>query len=312
MTLDMPRPISLDLNQRLASVVLLAGALRPRRLSAMTGRAITELPIEPGRSILGHWHEQLAGLATAAPGGTPPHLSVRVMVNDTVMPPSLASLAPQPPVELQHDPRPLRGTGGLLRDIAEAYDDHQHLLVAAASRIAFEPIDTLLGLLLEHDAPVRVLAQEDGTPMDVYLIRCDALRCIPAVGYVDLKEQALPRIARQHRVGVVRRDRALTPPVRTADGYIKALRLYHRQRLARQGERLSPWAPAFGITEPTASVAPGAMLHDSVVLAGGRVGPGALVVRSIVARGAVVGPGQAVVDRVLSPRTDAPSAVDGA
>ncbi len=307
MTLDMPRPISLELNQRLASVVLLAGALRPRRLSLVTGRAIPELPLEPQRSILRHWQEQLAALAAAEP-----RLSVRVMINEAVMAPALAGLGPEPAVELRRDPRPLRGTGGLLRDIAEEHDDHEHLLVAAASRIVFEPIEPLLGLLLEHDAPVRVLAQDDGTPMDVYLIRCGALRRVPALGYVDFKEQALPRIAAHHRVVVVRRRRALTPPVRTAGGYIRALRLYHRQRLLRQGRRVSPWAPAFGIVEPGASVAAGAMLHDSVVLSGARVDPGAIVVRSIVGRGAVVGPGQALVDRVLSPAVDASPTVDGA
>ncbi|MEX0885163.1 MAG: hypothetical protein WD009_01870, partial [Phycisphaeraceae bacterium] len=246
MTLDMPRPVSVDLTERVAcdrlrairAVILLAGSLRPRRLTRLTHRAIPELPVDDRRCILKIWQDQLANLL-AARAGVGEHdeaaIDTRVLVNAGAPCPGTDVLAPAPRFDVERDPGEFRGTGGLLRDVAEAYDDDDHLLVATASRVAFDPLAALVARLLDHDADVRVLAHPDGSPMEVYVVRCAALRQIPRLGYVDFKEQALPRIVERHRVAVIRRPRALTPPVRTLGGYIKALRMVHCRRLAMAG-----------------------------------------------------------------------------
>jgi mannose-1-phosphate guanylyltransferase len=129
---------------------------------------------------------------------------------------------------------------------------------------------------------------------------------IPSIGYVDLKEQALPLIARKHRVQVIPRARPLALPLRTRADYIRALRWYHRS--PRVEPTTDPfeedWRPVFALCEQGADVDPSARLHDSVVLAGGRVERGAMVVRSVVCAGGVVERNQTVVDRVVTAAGD--------
>ena len=61
------------------------------------------------------------------------------------------------------------------------------------------------------------------------------------------------------------------------------------------------WQSTYTIIEDPASVAPGACVHDSVVLRGGRVEAGAVVVRSVVCAGGIVKRGQTLVDEVVAP-----------
>jgi hypothetical protein len=132
------------------------------------------------------------------------------------------------------------------------------------------------------------------------LIRCDALRSIPPVGFLDLKEQVLPRMARDWRVKVVSSQRP-SVPLRSLDNYIAALRA-----LNRSDEGPSPgdpfaedWRSAFSIKEARSAVSPRSRLHDSVVLDGGVVEDGATLFGSVVCAGSVVRGGETVVRRVV-------------
>src|SRR5690606_20299334 len=97
------------------------------------------------------------------------------------------------------DPVEYRGIGGVLRDLAGDYHRDDYILVANAAQLLLSPLSELATLLAESDADgpadVSLISHRDGTPSGLMLIRCGSLWCIPQVGYVDMKEQALPMIA---------------------------------------------------------------------------------------------------------------------
>ena len=146
-----------------------------------------------------------------------------------------------------------------------------------------------------------VMAHADGTPSGLMLIRCAALREIPSAGFSDMKEQALPLIARTHRIEVVQKQAPTGLTIRNVQDYIGALRGHHR-RLAGNGQDTGPfaedWQLSFQIIDEGAW-ADGARIHDSVVLRGARVQPGAVVVRSVVCGGALVQRGGMVAEDVI-------------
>jgi hypothetical protein len=150
----------------------------------------------------------------------------------------------------------------------------------------------LSGAALAQQAPdVGLIAHDDGSPSRLWLIRCGCLRRIPAIGYVDLMEQALPLIATAHNVTVTPHREPTGMPLRTHADYIRALRWHYRAR--RQGPAptdplAEDWEPLFQLSEAGVSISPDADVFDSVVLAGARVESGATIVRCVVCPGGVV------------------------
>jgi hypothetical protein len=139
------------------------------------------------------------------------------------------------------------------------------------------------------------------------LIACRALREIAAEGFVDMKEQALPRIAGRFDVRVLNRSRPSGLPLRTLDDYVTALR-YHHRRLRDDGVRETEvadplaenLAPAFALVEPGAEVDASARLHDAIVLSGGVVEAGAVLVRSVVCPGGVVRRERSIINQFVT------------
>jgi NDP-sugar pyrophosphorylase family protein len=117
---------------------------------------------------------------------------------------------------------------------------------------------------------------------------------------VDLKEQALPAIAARFSVKVVHFSNPTALPVRTRADYIEALVRHHGA--PPDGGEGRDWQPAFGLVEDPRDVGPGARIHESVVLRGGRVEAGAVLVRSVVCPGAVVRRGAMMVDELVAAR----------
>ena len=204
--------------------------------------------------------------------------------------------------DVETDPFEYRGTGGVLRDLAAAHDDDNLVLAGNASQLLTRPLAELVEALANTRADVAVLSQRDGTPTGLFLVRCGVLRGLPAAGFVDFKEQALPAIAAAHRVAVWEANRVALP-IRNLTDYLTALRWHHRSAAERVSEA-DPFserlASAFGFAEAGAEVHPTATLHDSVVLAGGRVEAGAVVVRSVVCPGGIVKRGDRVVDQLVT------------
>ena len=284
----------------LKAVVLLAGSVRANQLRKATGRAALQMPVGDHRSVLDCWREQLVTMAEQL--GIR-QLPVRVMVDKAShLKPGLRQYGPvQMSIEL--DPSELRGTGGLLSDLAGDYADDDLILVTHASQLLFEPLAELAGALAEVEADLSMICSASGTPSGLMLIRCGCLREINPVGFVDLNEQALPSIAARRDVRVVRYDQPIARSLRTLSSYLETLREYHHRHAGPQSplhhRRHEPWEKTFGIIEKGAMVHESAIVHDSVVLAGARVEADAVLVRSVVCPDTWVARGRSEIDRVV-------------
>jgi mannose-1-phosphate guanylyltransferase len=285
--------------RQVKAVVLLGGSVRPSPLTAAIERSPLDLPLEDGHSVLWHWQEQahklqrLIGIAS---------LPVRVLVDqvspEPVAPPSWGEVS----VLVERDLSPYRGTGGVLRDLSSEYGDDDVLVVANAAQALLAPLTDLVVALAEFEGDVSLVAHADGTPSGLMLVRCRALRKVSQHGYVDMKEQALPAIAREHKVTHLYHASATGLPIRTLEEYIAALQRRYRLSLGKPLPN-DPFAedrrPTFAIVEKGATIDRGARVHDSVILTGAVVEEGAMVVRSIVCPGGVLAAGETAIDTLV-------------
>ena len=280
----------------LKALILLGGAVRPTEPASATERSLLDLPLDEAGSLLNFWLKQATEVARVV---GMPSLPVRIMVNRGSAEPISGHPQYIGTYAVERDRSDFRGTGGVLRDLAERYDDEDVILVANAAQVLLDPLSSLVMALDRKGADLSVVSHDDGTPSGVMLISCKTLRTVPSMGYVDMKEQALPAIASQFDVRVVAFRHPTGLPVRTLEDYIQALR-FHHCRLARKTAFADPlaedWNSTFSLIEEGAQVDPNARVHDSVVLAGGIVRAGAVVVRSVVCPGGIVKTDEVVVD----------------
>jgi N-acetylglucosaminyldiphosphoundecaprenol N-acetyl-beta-D-mannosaminyltransferase len=291
-----PRHAMPAVSQRLRGLVLLGGSVRASSLANAVGRSVLDLPIGNGQTVLTHWLDQADQAAKRLGIG---RLPVRLLVDHSALDPHSA-IADRCTVE--RDTSEYRGTGGLLANLAADYEDDDLILVGNAAQLLLDPLFAMLKALERAGGMVSVVGHRDGTPSGMMLVTCKALRLIPKVGFVDMKEQGLTTIARQFDVRVLMCRRPSGLPIRALSDYVTALRTFHGDgyRAAAGDSLVEDWKSTFAIVEPGASVAPSARLHDSVVLAGGIIEPGAVVVRSIVAGNGVVRRDKKVVDQYVA------------
>ncbi|MEM1097521.1 MAG: hypothetical protein AAGH92_01910 [Planctomycetota bacterium] len=283
----------------LASVVILAGSVRANQLRRATGRSPLEMPIASSRTVMHEWCDRLADTAEAAGIA---ELPVRIMVDQAASPDFATDDHGPLRLRVERDPSSYRGTAGLLHDLAREYPDDAKLLVLHASQLPFASLGHALGYEHANSADVTIVADPQGSPSGIMLLRCGCLRDINTVGFVDLNEQALPNIAEKYDVRVHRTAQPVTRSLRTLSGYLETLRLFHHQRTGRlvhDGPFAEDWQASFQVLEGGSFINDRAVIHDSVVLAGARVEADAVIVRSVVCPGAVVGKGEHRVDRVV-------------
>jgi N-acetylglucosaminyldiphosphoundecaprenol N-acetyl-beta-D-mannosaminyltransferase len=295
--------------KRLRGLILLGGSVRPSPLSAAAGRSVLDLPLDVNGSILNFWLAQ--GLEVADMAGLE-KLPVRVLVNHASREPTSAADRYFGTFRVERDLSEYRGTAGVLRDVAADYADDDFILVANACQVLLDPLTAITAALARQGGDVNLVAHDDGTPSGVQLLACKTVRHINAAGYHDMKEQALPGIAAQFDVRVMRRRRPTGLPIRTLEDYLQALRLYHRRRAGKPivtDPLAEDWAPAFSLVEAGATVSPAARVHDSVVLAGATVEPGAVLVRSLVCGEAAVRSDRTVVDQYVTAAPRLPNPV---
>lgn len=286
------------LSARLAGVVLLAGSIRDSSLSLGIGRSLLDLPLATGQSILGRWCEAASLLAETLGIDV---LPVRVMLSSRCRRPVVPGGASRLRIMVDLDPGELRGTGGLLQELAQSYAEDELLLVATGTQVLCGALTSLATSLATH-GDIALLSNSAGESAGLMLASCGALASIQGLGYVDLKEQALPELARRLDVKVVKAP-VTANSVRTLAGYLSAVRSTACKEPARerlQEPYFEDWFKTFEVREDGASVDEEAMIHDAVVLSGSRVGANAVVVRSVVCPGASVAPGAIVCDQVVT------------
>ncbi|MHC4416228.1 MAG: glycosyltransferase [Planctomycetota bacterium] len=292
-----PHPIDL------AACILLAGGLRPSPLVAATGRSVLDLWLTPDRTVLESWTDRIAELAAMMSQALP----IRV-VHDSILPAPWPSARPSRDLIIEQEPKALRGPAGVVRDLCRAYAPDQHVLVAEAARYLGTPLWPMLAEHSEHDADITVASNAGRTPAGIYLIRCGALDLAPAVGFMDLKEQWLPRaVDAGLNVRVCQLPDPGARPLRTRRQFLAAARIANRSGFATPvgtgpAGALLPAGQPSGLRVVCAGglIGPGATLVDSIVMPGANVGPDAVVVRSLLCPNARVQAGSDIVDAVVS------------
>jgi hypothetical protein len=272
--------------------------VRQTSLGGSVGRSSLDLPVGNGKTILTRWLDEAAAVSKTF--GLD-HLPVRLLVDFNALEPRSAfGVAGSEHYRMERDTAEYRGTGGLLGNIAVDYDDDDMILVGNAAQVLLDPLSALTVSLMRTRGVVSLIGHRDGEPSGLQLITCRALRLIPRVGFVDMKEQALPTIASRYDVRVVQCRRPTGLAIRTLSDYVSALRALHQPtRAAATDPWAEDWKSTFAIVEPGAMVAPSARIHDSVILAGATVEANAIVVRSVVA--GTIRKDREIVDQCVEP-----------
>jgi hypothetical protein len=276
------------------------GTVRRGGLAQVVGRSLLDLPVAGSQTLLDLWADAVAGLSGVLDGREVP---CRLLVGRGTTPPAARSTGAANAISVEVDPSELRGTGGVLRDVAQDYADEDVLLVANAAQLLVEPLRDLAMQAGSRGGEVTVIGNADGAPASLMLVSCRALRVLPAIGFVDLKEQGLPLIAARHEVTVLNRPRAAGLPIRTAGYYLAAVRAHHNLsagRAVRPQAFAERWEHGFSIIEPGARLSPSAVVHNSVVLSGARVDAHAVVADSVVCAGGIVRRREHIVRRFVT------------
>lgn len=277
----------------LEAVVLLAGIVRQAPIDRASRRSRLDLPLRTDRTLGQSWRERVAGLRRTL--GQP---SLRLIVSSNVTAGSPAGVESWEHATLQVD-REIRGSGGALRDVTESMDPDSHVLIAPGNALCRESLESVLASMADCPADVVVQTTPTGTPTGFFRIRCGVLAGVAPRGFIDLKEQLLPNLASRFDVRVVSTPLAPPLPIRSLDGYVRALRWAAHDGVVAGRDEAEEWEFTFSLAEQGASVDPAARLHDSVVLAGGSVGPKALAVRCLVGPGGRVKAGESCFDQLV-------------
>ncbi len=282
---------------RLRGIVLLAGSVRESSFTRVIGRPMLDLPVGNGKTLLDHWCDHAANLAGAGAEG----IQLRVLTDRGSPLPTSGKNAEGVKLAIEYDRNEFRGTGGVLHDLSAEYDPDDVLLVANANQVVPDGFPHLVSALAGRMGDAALLAGPGGEALGIHMFSARVLRSIRGVGFVDLKEQALPRLTGEFDIRVVSAREPRVLPVRGAEGYLSALRVLHARDSA--GMLADPfaeeWFKTFGIVEEGATVHPTAVVHDSVVLSGATVGAGAVLVRCLVGPSGRINANAVLADRLL-------------
>jgi hypothetical protein len=274
----------------ISEVLLLAGDAGPKGFRAQVGRNLLDLPVSGGRRLVDLWAGEVAKLSDYFGWQ---RLPVRVLIDSkAVAPRGIWDQTPGIEMSIERDGQAYRGSGGVIRDACREPALDRYVLVCNAHQVLAEPLSRQVENLLGLSADLAFSMEPCGGPAGLFLMAGRCIEDIPAIGFVDFKEQALSLIARKHSVRVAGRTMKSGLPVRNLDEYIGALRY---QNLREGGEVRT----GFSIVEEGAIVSKSARLHDAVVLKGGRVESHAIVAESVVGLGGVVEAGRHVVHSVV-------------
>lgn len=289
--------------------VMLAGLLRPSPLREGIDLPALCLPVGREGTLLEAWLRVLKRV----PGLT----DVRIVVNSKAdwmtvnkLAQSLKSaIATEAPLEIRTiaEPTSWRGTTGLVRDVTEDLDSGDVAIVIEAHCLPPDSVRPVIDRLQPSRAGVIGISGLD-QPSGVYALRMDAVRITPRNGYMDFKEQFLPKLNEKGmRLTTARlSDRLLRMWDR--ESYLEAVRVSLDGSRGKDGEArvssqaaVSPSAAldGFCIIEPGAVVEDGAVVQDSVILGGATVGGGAIVSKTIVGQRASIAPRAVVVRQII-------------
>lgn len=270
------------------AVLLLAGGLKSPPLEDETRSSVLALHAAPDTTLLDCWLGAMEGVSSH-----PVRLLVR---SDAAHPPQ----AKAGRVEIVRDIGLYRGPAGAIRDVAQSLEPGvELLLICEAFRVPSVRIGALLDAHTSGGHDITLTRNTDGSSGGIYLIRRAMVdELVPAVGFLDLKEQFLGKaISGGHDVRVVDLDPPGVPSARTLDEFIDGV-CPHCDPLGRvpQSDEI---LPEFSVVSAGVVLGPGARVWRSIIMDGATVSDGCTIVRSLLLPGATVKPGETVVDAVV-------------
>lgn len=302
----------------ISRVLLLAGGLKASPLAAGCGGSVLSLPVGAEGTLLAHWAAVLREVLVQDDADAGVHICIRpdqvdglrALAGAPGMPGSWSDSRADnaaasdgsgggPRFTLAPDKADYRGPAGVVRDATRDLPPDANVLVVEASRLALTPIRPLIEYHCDAGCDVTVGINPDDSPAGLFVIRVAALDMVSDVGFVDLKEQFLPKL-----VGAKKNVRVfpVAPPAmgvfRTREEFLAIiLGDEHGAVSHRTSQAASPGPAALAedaFVDPTAYVA------HSVIGPGVRIEAGAVVVRTIVAGGAVVPAGASISDAIVT------------
>lgn len=289
----------------LAACVLLAGSLKPSPLTALTGGSVLDLYLDGRDTVLSLWIRRFEAAAAALAQKPTVHV-----IYGTASPGPALPAATTLPLKLEEDSQEFRGPAGAARDACQGYPPESSIIIAEAARYFSGDLLPVLQTHIERRAAITVVSNEDSTPAGIFIVRCSTLDLIPRVGFTDLKEQWLKKaVDGGVDVRVHRLRGSYSYELRTRESFLRAAAIAGgmsspiHSRLNVVSTH-SPVRPDGGSApQESATIGPGAVIIDSVVMPGASVGPGAVVARSLICPGAVVAANAELIDDVaMGPR----------
>ncbi|MCA9289702.1 MAG: hypothetical protein KDA25_01150 [Phycisphaerales bacterium] len=277
------------MNPRSLLAIMLAGGIRRSPLATALEVPTLCVPLRADRTLLDIWLDALAASPCAA---------VLIVVTEPAdvdpLEVELARSAETRPgiaARVIVDPRPWRGTAGVVRDVvtAESHDGW-----CAVIEVSCPPPAGLDALWVE------VAASEDGCigvsgarePAGQLVLPRAAIDHVPEIGFFDLKEQLLPALAAAGR------------GVTAVEVCRRAHRIRDRRTLLAAIAAPGDGAPVDArgsVVAPSASIGPAAFVSESVVMGGAVIPDGAIVSRSIIGPGVILASDARIVDAVVGP-----------
>lgn len=290
---------------RLDTCILLAGGLVPSPLAKQTRRLTLELWLTSRETVFGRWCDVLDQLTLEAGIGRP---AIRVVHSGPPYAPTHALADERFDVRTIAEPDEFRGPAGVLRDVTKKDDSESVILFAEAARYIAGSLSQLLADWTQYEPDILIAKAPDGTPAGIMLMRVSALRIVPEAGYMDIKEQWIPRCIKEGMTVRTSTARTFMPfALRTREQFLSASAVAVGQSCPIHDSPpvLGPLRVLTRTLDKTriaddARVARDAVVADAVIMPGAKVGPGAIVVRSLVCPGAVVPAGAVVVDDVVA------------
>lgn len=291
----------IPLAARVSAVVLLGGTLRAQDFHRALRRPLVSLPLSETQTMWSRWHGAAASLAESSAEPAPVRLDL--LVGDPADAPSAQAGAGTVRAGSFVDRGDVRGTAGVLRDHIEHTGATGFVLVANANQAVLGDFPALVRTLASGVRDITLMTSTEGNGGFLMLARAECLLAISTKGFVDLKEQALPMLARNHDVRVVHAPLGAGPTsVRSHGDYLRLVARLHSQPPSDRPSSIEDrFGLRFRLVEQGATVAPDAVIQNSVVLRDGSVSPGAAVAWSVVTAGANVAPGSAVRNKLVSP-----------
>ncbi|MGP1271835.1 MAG: hypothetical protein ACTS22_00730 [Phycisphaerales bacterium] len=292
---------------RIDACVLLAGGLVPSPLVEEAGRPVLELWLTARQTVFNRWCDVLFDATSTPHGSRDTRPTIHVVHSGPPFAPRDDFRDPRFEVRTQGEAGKFRGPAGVLRDVTESYDENAVVLVGEAARYIAGSLDQFLADWQRSACDVLVACHSDGDPTGLLLLRRGALELVPQEGFMDLKEQWLPKLLRAGLKIWTSETRDFQPyPLRNREQFLRAsafaagapLEGIDRASVLGPPKLLRPGSDRSRVAA-SARVGSDAVIADAVVMPDARIGDRAVVVRSIVCQGAVVPDGAEVVDRVI-------------